>query len=210
MTRILSRKSVLLLLSPLVLAALLCLFRYQVLAAVGNFLVVTDTLEAADMILLLNGDPTVRPAHAVDLFSRGLAPKIVIARAEDSVGVQFGAYPNVTDSNIVILKKLGVPDSQIVQLRPPGGVQHTADEADVVLAYCKQHSVHKMIIVTSDLHSRRARFIFRKVMSANQIKVMLSPIADRKYGASNWWKLEDGLIGCQNEYLKLLYYHVKY
>jgi uncharacterized SAM-binding protein YcdF (DUF218 family) len=210
MTRNLVRKSVFLLGSPLLLAALLFLFRYQALAAVGNFLVVTDALEPAEIILLLNGDPTVRPAHAAELLNRGLAQRIVIARAEDSVGVQFGAYPNVTDSNIAILKKLGVLDSQIVQLRPPGGVQHTADEADVVLAYCKQNSVHKLIIVTSDLHSRRARFIFRKVMSANQIKVMMSPIADRKYGASNWWRLEDGLVGCQNEYLKLLYYHLKY
>ena len=210
MTRILSRKSFVLLLSPIVLLGLLYLFRIQALAAVGNFLVVTDTLEPADIILLLNGDPTVRPARAAELFSRGLAPTIVIARAEDSVGVQFGAYPNVTDSNIVMLKKLGVPESRIVELRPPGGVQHTADEASIVLAYCRQNSVHKVIVVTSDLHSRRARFIFRKVLSGSRIKVMLAPIPDRKYGASNWWKLEDGLVGCQNEYLKLVYYHIKY
>lgn len=210
MPRIFSRKAVALLASPVVLVVLLYLFRVQALAGIGNFLVVRDRLEPSDIILLLNGDPTVRPGYAAALLQQGIAPKIVIARAEDSIGVQFGAYPNVTDSNLVMLKKLGVQESQLVELRPPGGVKHTADEAEVVFAFCKRNSVHRVVIVTSDLHSRRARFIFEKVLSRGQIKVMMAPIADRKYGASNWWRLEDGLIGCQNEYLKLLYYHVKY
>ncbi len=179
------------------------------LAAIGNFLVEKDTLEPADIILLLNGDPTTRPNHVVELYGRGLAPTVVIARAEDSQGVQFGAYPNVTDSNITMLEKLGVPESHIVQLRPAGGVQHTFDEAQVVHAYCREHSIRKVIIVTSDLHSRRARFIFRKIFDGDS-KIMMSPISDRKYGANNWWRLEDGIIGCQNEYLRLLYYHLKY
>jgi uncharacterized SAM-binding protein YcdF (DUF218 family) len=67
-----------------------------------------------------------------------------------------------------------------------------------------------VIIVTSDLHSRRARFIFKKVLSGSPVQVMLAPISDRKYGANDWWKQEEGLIGCQNEYLKLVYYHLKY
>jgi uncharacterized SAM-binding protein YcdF (DUF218 family) len=188
----------------------LYLFRHTALAAVGNFLVIRDTLEPADVIFLLNGDPTVRPYRAAALLRQNMAPKIVIARAEDSIGVQFGAYPNVTDSNIVILKQLGVQDSQIEQLRPPGGVKHTADEAQALLQYCRAHLIHKVIIVTSDLHSRRARFIIRRTFGADRTKVMLAPIADRKYGATNWWTVEDGVVGCQNEYLKLLYYHFKY
>ena len=209
-TRLLSRRQLFLLASPVILLALLYVFRHTALAAVGSFLVIRDTLEPADVIFLLNGDPTVRPYRAAALLRQNMAPKIVIARAEDSIGVQFGAYPNVTDSNIVILKQLGVQDSQIEQLRPPGGVKHTADEAQALLQYCRAHLIHKVIIVTSDLHSRRARFIIRRTFGADRTKVMLAPIADRKYGATNWWTVEDGVVGCQNEYLKLLYYHFKY
>ena len=204
------RKLLILLLLPVLLLASLYAFRNSALAAVGNFLVVRDQLEPADIIFLLNGDPTVRPAHAAELLHQGLARQVVIARAEDSEGVQFGAYPNVTDTNIVMLKSLGVPEDKIVQLRPPGGVKHTKDEADALLRYTREHSIHSVIIVTSDLHSRRTRFIFKKVLSGSPVRVMLAPISDRKYGANNWWKLEEGLIGCQNEYLKLVYYHLKY
>jgi uncharacterized SAM-binding protein YcdF (DUF218 family) len=204
------RKILILLLVPVLLLGGLYVFRDAALAAVGNFLVVRDKLEPADIIFVLNGDPTVRPGHAAALLRQGMGKKVVIARAEDSEGVQFGAYPNVTDTNIIMLKSLGVPDGSIVQLRPPGGVKHTKDEADALLGYTREYGIHSVIIVTSDLHSRRARFIFKKVLAGSPVRVMLAPISDRKYGADNWWKQEEGLIGCQNEYLKLVYYHLKY
>jgi len=210
MGHILSRKRLTLLLLPVLLLAGLYVFRANALAAIGNFLVVRDKLEPAEIIFLLNGDPTVRPGHAAALLRQGMASKVVIARAEDSEGVQFGAYPNVTDTNIIMLKRLGVPESSIVELRPPGGVKHTKDEADALLVYARENAIHSVIIVTSDLHSRRARFIFKKVLSGSPVRVMLAPISDLKYGANNWWKQEDGLIGCQNEYLKLTYYYLKY
>jgi uncharacterized SAM-binding protein YcdF (DUF218 family) len=210
MARFFSRKTIFVLSLVVVLPILLYVFRFQALAGIGDFLVIRDQLEPADIIYILNGDPTVRPYHAAELFGQGLAPKVVIARAEDSIGVQFGAYPNVTDSNLIILKKLGVPETQLVELRRDPGVSTTFDEAIALRDYCRQHSVRKVIVVTSDLHSRRARFVIRRVLSGMPVTVMLSPIADRKYGATNWWRIEDGVIGCQNEYVKLLYYHLKY
>ncbi len=198
-----------------VLALLLVLvlsygFRTQLLTGIGSFLVVSDPLQPADLIFLLNGDPTVRPNQAARLLREGWAPKIVIARAEDSTGVLSGAYPNVTDSNIVVLRQLGVSDGQIVQLRPPGGVQSTFDEATALLKYSREQGIRNAIIVTSELHSRRSRFIFRRVARGSPVKILLAPVPDRKYGPNNWWQIEDGVIGCQNEYIKLLYYHYKY
>ena len=84
------------------------------------------------------------------------------------------------------------------------------DEAKALLVYSREHPLRKVIIVTSDLHSRRARYTFRKVLSGTGVKIMMAPISDLKYGADNWWQLEDGVIGLQNEYLKLAYYYIKY
>jgi uncharacterized SAM-binding protein YcdF (DUF218 family) len=194
----------------ILLPVILYAFRTSALTEVGNFLVISDRIEPANIIFLLNGDTTTRPYHAAELLHQGLAPKVVIARMEDSESVKLGAYPNPTDSNIAVLRKLGLMDSQIVELRPPVGVQHTVDEAEALLAYSREHPLRKVIIVTSDLHSRRARYTFRRVLSGTGVKLMLSPVRDLKYGADNWWRLEDGIIGCQNEYLKLAYYYVKY
>jgi len=206
---LISRKR-LIFLAVILLPVLLYAFRTKVLAGMGGFLVIHDKIEPADIIFLLNGDTTTRPNHAAALVHQGLAPKVVIARVEDSENVQLGAYPNPTDTMIVVLRKLGLEESQIVQLRPPRGVNHTMDEAKALLVYSREHPLRKVIIVTSDLHSRRARYTFRKVLSGTGVKVMMSPISDLKYGADNWWRLEDGVIGFQNEYLKLAYYYLKY
>jgi uncharacterized SAM-binding protein YcdF (DUF218 family) len=198
------------LLAIVLVPVLLYAFRTSALREIGNFLVINDHLEPADIIMLLNGDTTTRPYHAAELLHQGLAPKVVIARMEDSESVKLGAYPNPTDSNIAVLRKLGLTESQIVELRPPVGVQHTVDEAEALRAYGREHPLHKVIIVTSDLHSRRARYTFRRILSGTGVKLMLAPVSDLKYGADNWWRMEDGIIGCQNEYLKLAYYYAKY
>ncbi len=210
MSKSASRRPLILFLALIVGAGLAYVYRTNLLAGVGNFLVVSDKIERADIIFLLNGDTTTRPYHAAELFHQGWAPKVVIARMEDSESVLLGAYPNPTDSNIQVLKKLGVPEASIEQLRPGKGVMHTVDEANALRAYLRNNPIHKVIIVTSDLHSRRSKYTFRKALQGANVSVMLAPIPDLKYGANDWWRFEDGIIGCQNEYIKLLYYYYKY
>jgi len=205
-----ARKRTVWLLIFLTLIILVYLFRFRLLAEIGDFLVVQDSLERADIILLLNGEVTLRPAHAATLYKQGLAPAVIIARAEDSAPVKAGAYPNITDSSIRVMEQLGVPRSTIIELRPPGGVRHTSDEARALFNYFVEHPFGKVIIVTSDLHSRRSRFIFHKLLKSTPVKIMLAPVQDVNYGAANWWRTEDGVIGCQNEYIKLLYYHLRF
>lgn len=210
MNRFSARKRWFLAATLLAIPILLFVFRTNVFAAAGSFLVVSDELEPADMIFLLNGDTTTRPYHASQLFHRNLAPKVVIARMEDSESVKLGAYPNPTDSNITVLKQTGVPEDRIVQLRPPKGVMHTIDEANALLNYVKANKTHRIILVTSDLHSRRSRYTFRKVLEGTGIELSMAPTPDLKYGAQDWWHSEDGIIGLQNEYIKLFYYYYKY
>jgi len=116
----------------------------------------------------------------------------------------------VTDSSIGVLRRLGVPQERIIELRPPGGVSHTSDEAKAVLNYYRDNPFRKLIVVTSDLHSRRAKFTFERFLKGKPVKIMLAPVTDLKYGADNWWRSEDGIIGCQEEYIKLFYYHVRF
>jgi len=208
--RILSRNRLILVLALVLVPAILYVSRTSLLAGVGNFLVVKDKLEPADVIFLLNGDATSRPYHAAKLFHQGLAPKVMIARMEDSQSVLLGAYPNPTDSNITVLRQLGLKESDIVQLRPEKGVMHTADEAKALVDYVKDHPVHTVTIVTSDIHSRRSRYTFRRALKGLNVQILMAPVPDLKYGADNWWHSEDGIIGCQNEYIKLLYYFYKY
>lgn len=188
----------------------LYVFRASILTGIGNFLIITDPLEPSDIIFVLNGDAATRPFQAAKLLRQGLADKVVIARAENSIAVNMGLAQNTTDTSIGVMKKAGIPEAKIMQLPFDKGVTSTFDEAVALRSYAQQSSLHRVIVVTSAIHTRRARWVIARAMAGTQAKIMMSPSPDPRYSSSTWWTQEDGLIGCQNEYIKLMYYMVKY
>ncbi|HLG98219.1 MAG TPA: YdcF family protein [Bryobacteraceae bacterium] len=176
----------------------------------ARFLVVRDSLSRSDLIYLLNGDPNLRPFYAAKLYQQDLAPLVIIARAGDSPMVKLGLYPNTTDMCIAVLKRLGVPQASIVELKTPNGVASTFDEAQALRNYVREHHTRHVIVVTSAFHTRRARWILRRVLRGEPVRVSMAPIDDPKYSASNWWTREDGQVACQDEYVKLFWYFLRY
>lgn len=185
-------------------------FRGRLLPLPARSLVVADGLEPSDLILVLNGDPNHRPARAAELFVRGLAPAVAIARSEDSPMVTLGLWPNTTDMSTGVLRKLGVPDSRIIELKQPGGVSSTFDEARLFRSFAQTHSVRRVIVVTSEFHTRRALWIFRRVLRTTPVIVAMCPVPDMKYSAANWWTREDGQIAVHDEYVKLGWYLLRH
>lgn len=184
--------------------------RNTLLAEAGGFLVINDALESSDVIYVLNGDPNARPLQAARLFKEKLAPRVFIARAASSPLNELHVMPNTTDMAVAAMERLGVPESGITVLQMAKGVRSTYDEAALLRVYMEQSHMRRAIIVTSAFHTRRARWIFRRLLPENHFKVMMSATPDPKYNEGNWWRSEDGIIACNNEYLKLAYYWVHY
>lgn len=185
--------------------------RFAILAGIAQFLVDTDPPAKVDAIVLLNGDPTNRPFAAARLVRDGYAGQILIARAESSAPVQLGLTPNTTDVSIGVLQKSGVTPAQIQHIQSSGGVTSTFEEAQAI----RQHlagspTVRRLLIVTSAIHTRRTRWVFDKVFHGTGTAILVYGEPDRRYNPSNWWKREEGFLNIQNEYLKLLYYRLKY
>jgi len=90
------------------------------------------------------------------------------------------------------------------------GATSTQEESDEILAYCKQHGFKKVSVLSSAFHLRRVRWVFHDKFNAAGIQVLFLAAPDRTFNANNWWKDEEGLITCNNEYIKLAYYLVKY
>ena len=68
--------------TTLFIVILFYVFRGTILTSMGNFLVVNDTLEPADIIFVVIGGESTRSLHAVDLYKQGFAPEIVIPQSE--------------------------------------------------------------------------------------------------------------------------------
>ncbi len=194
----------------ILLAALAVTLRVPLLTDLGQYLVVNDKLTPSDIIFVLNGDYTTRPYYAAELYQQDLAPKVVIARAEDLPPAEMGILPNDTDISVTIMEHLGVPPGNITILPFPGGVTSTFDEAEVLRNYAATADIQHVIIVTSAFHTRRAGWIFTRELAGMDITLEMAAAPYRDFNASNWWQSEDGMITLFNEYIKLAYYFSKY
>ena len=93
----------------LLLVILAFAFRSQILTGIADYLIIKDKLQPADAIVLLNSEFDTRPFRAGELYMQGLAPVIVIARAENTPVVELGLVPNGTDISVGVMEKVGVP-----------------------------------------------------------------------------------------------------
>lgn len=201
------------LLAGIVLVLLIALayaFRSQILTGMADLLVVNDPLQPADMIFVLNGDYNTRPFRASELYEQGLAPVIVIAKAEMLPAEKLGLAPNDTDVSINVMKKLGVPPEKIVVLPVEGGTTSTFDEAIALRQYIESHNIRSLILLTSAFHTRRAKWIFDRELAGLPVRLEVAAVPHYGFDESNWWQSEDGLITLNNETIKLAYYFLKY
>ena len=185
-------------------------FRTSILTGVANYLIVSDKLQSADILFLLNGDYNTRPFYASDLYKQGLAPTIVIARSENTPAVDLGLVRNDTDIAVGVMEKLGVPAGKIIVLPIPGGVTSTFDEAGALKQYLDANGVHSIILITSAFHTRRAKWIFDRELAGLPVRLEMAAAPYHGFDATNWWRSEDGLITLNNEYIKLIFYFFKY
>lgn len=194
----------------LLLIALAVGFRSQILTGLADFLIVNDPLQRADLIFVLNGDYNTRPLLAARLYQKGLAPQIAIARSQSTPTEDLGLTRNETDISVSVMETLGVPADRITVLPFPGGVTSTFDEAKVLRGYLDAHPLRRILLVTSAFHTRRARWIIDKELAPLPVSLEVAAAPYIGFDQTNWWKSEDGLVTLNNEYIKLVYYLVKY
>jgi uncharacterized SAM-binding protein YcdF (DUF218 family) len=182
--------------------ALVWLLRGAILTCAAGFLAVEDPLRRADVIYVLGGDPEGRPAHAAALYRRGMAPRVALPRVEAAHTVRTGLMPSLTDVNLAVLRRGGVPDSAIALLERPGGTTSTADDAAVLAAYVRRTGAKTVIAVTSDYHTRRARWHLRRALKGTGATLVMRGVRDPRFSERNWWRSEAGLVTYANEYLR--------
>lgn len=195
--------------ATLLLLCLLALALYRpILSALGDFLVVGDEAARADFIFLLNGGLRVRPARAAELYRAGYAPMIVIARGADSILVDPDEHRSATGISLAILRQHGVPDSALVILPSEEGTASTADEADALARYLQAHPARRILVVTSDYHTRRTRWTLRRELGGVPVELRMIP-APEEFSGPGWWRSEEGFLAYLEEYLKFFHSWVR-
>ena len=164
----------------------------------GHFLVV-DEPEKADAIVVLAGDTRVRPAYALDLLRRGMASHVFLdAETRDVIYDQ-----RLTEIAQRYVEGLG--EANRVSVCPIEGFSTLAESHDA--RRCLQSlGAHRVLIVTSDFHTRRALMIFRHHLPQYQFSVAAVP-NPLQFGEA-WWTNREWAKTTFDEWVKMLWWQV--
>jgi uncharacterized SAM-binding protein YcdF (DUF218 family) len=165
-------------------AAVLIVVTYPIwLAALGGYLVHSDAAVPAEMIVVLAGDFTgSRIFTAGGLVRQGFAGKALIS---GPAGV-YGIYES--DLAIALAVRNGYPAAYFVPF--PNNSKSTASESEAVISELRRLHVHKIDLVTSNFHTRRAARTFRALAPDIEVHVVAAP--DQYFTPGGWWKEREG------------------
>ena len=162
----------------------------------ARFLVV-DQPEKSDAIVVLAGETNVRPARALELLRQGVAPRVLMdAETRDLIYDQ-----RLTD----IAQKYvsGLPEANRVSVCSVVGFSTNAETDDV--SRCLQSlGAHRVLIVTSDFHTRRALMIFRHRLPQYQFNAAAAR-NPAQFGEA-WWTNREWAKAAFDEWSKLLWW----
>ena len=195
--------------------ALLALAAWPLLAWVAaEALVVRSELERADALVVLAGSSTYveRTRRAAELFNEGRAPVVILTN--DNVRSGWSAAeernPLFVERAADELKRRGVPAEKIEVV--PGAVTSTYDEAVHLREYARARGLGSIQVVTSAYQSRRALWTLRRVFGEGGVRIGMEPVAPGEQAprAATWWLHPLGWQMVPGEYVKMIYYWLKY
>jgi uncharacterized SAM-binding protein YcdF (DUF218 family) len=174
------------LMSFLFLLFLVYLARHPLMRLAGSFWIVDEGPVAADAIVILgddnyNGD---RATRAAELLKAGWAPRVVAS------GRYLRPYASIAELEERDLTDRGVPVTAVVRFAHRA--ENTHDEALAISQLISSRGWKRIILVTSNFHTRRARYICERTFPPSTVLRVVAA-RDSDYDPDNWWRTRLGM-----------------
>ena len=149
------------------------------LPELGYCLVSDEPPEKADLIIMLAGDSVGnRVLRAAELVRQGYAPKALLSSPMELYGVPEG------DLALAFGVKHGYA-KELFEVYPIRA-RSTNEEAGELLAEARRRGLRRLLVVTSNFHTARARRIFAR--KRGEIAVRVTAAQDRDFRPADWWR----------------------
>ncbi len=185
------------LVSFVIFCGVLYLARHPILRFTAESWIIEDPLDKADVLIVLSDDNFYadRATRAAELFREGKAPIIVASgrRLRPSVGIA-----ELMEHDLV---ERGVPKDRITRFAHDG--ESTLEEAEALARLGKERKWHSAIVVTSNYHTRRARYIFRRVFPQG-VEVRVASARDGDFDPERWWEKRKSIKELTKEFAGML------
>jgi hypothetical protein len=164
----------------------------------GNLLVV-DAPQPSDVIVVLAGETYYRPTTALQLLDRGFARRLLIDVPATAVIYEY--------SQVQLAERYvhDLPEVASVGICPIEGLSTRAESHDV--EKCLAHETgSRILIVTSDFHTRRALSIFQHEIPGKTFSVAAAH-DDSEFG-TRWWAHREWAKTCFYEWIRLAWWNM--
>ncbi len=160
--------------------------RHPLMRLAGNFWVVDDGPAASDAIVILGDDNYEgdRATRAAEVLKAGWAPRIIAS------GRYLRPYASIAQLEQHDLLERGIPASAIIPLAHRA--ENTREEGEAIGKFIAAHGWKRILVVTSNYHTRRARYILSRVLPPGTVLRVLSA-TDTNYDPDNWWRTRRGV-----------------
>lgn len=162
----------------------------------GSFLVL-DEPRASDLILVLAGETDRRPQRALELLAQGYGKRILLDVPNNAK--VFGS----TEMELAGEYVHNLPQAASISICPIDGLSTKAESKDV--ERCLVHEpAQRILIVTSDFHTRRALSIFRHELPGRKYSVAAT--RDNAAFGDRWWTHRQWAKTFTDEWLKIIWW----
>lgn len=160
-------------------------------------LLVVDEPQPSDVILVLAGETDRRPARALELRAQGYGRRVLL-----DVPAAAKTY-GFTEVQLASQYIRTLPQAASVEICPIDGLSTRDESHDVARCLANQEG-NRILIVTSEFHTRRALSIFRHEVHGKSFSVAAAR-DDIQFG-TNWWTHRQWAKTCVDEWLRLLWW----
>jgi uncharacterized SAM-binding protein YcdF (DUF218 family) len=173
--------NIIILLFFVIFCAVLYLARRPILRFAAESWIIEDPLDKADALIVLGDDNFYadRATRGAQLFREGKAPVIVASgrRLRPNAGIA-----ELMEHDLV---ERGVPRDKIVRFAHDA--DSTLEDAQALAKLAKERKWHSVIVVTSNFHTRRARYIFQRIFPLG-MEVRAASARDGDFDPEHWWE----------------------
>jgi uncharacterized SAM-binding protein YcdF (DUF218 family) len=180
-----------------VLCGAVYLARRPLLRFAGESWIVDETLDHADAIIVLSDDNFYadRVTRAAELMRDGKAPIVVAS------GRRLRPYAGIAELMQHDLIERGVPKEKIEVFAHDG--DSTRDEAEALANFVAEKKWTTVLLVTSNYHTRRARYVFRKIFPSN-VQLAVVSARDGDFDPQQWWQKRKSLKYFTGEFFGMI------
>ena len=161
----------------------------------------------ADAIYVFPGEVPARPRCAVELWRRGLAPRVVFTGGSLDRSLSAVGDPTTdADLGVRVAQGAGLPPDDAVVLREGTS---TWEDAFAVARWARSSGARTIVAVTSPLHARRARRSLEAALRSSGATAIVLACGPRLAGTAWWWD-EKSLVAVAVEIAKSFLYEFRH